>query len=78
MLVNLQSGCHRQMQAKVHIAATLWGIHGGRSWNADGTFLKKNQVTLGWEAMDDLRILAGYRQVFKSAVMAADPDEKKD
>jgi len=28
--------------------ATIWGIHGGKTGDADSLFLKKNFVALGW------------------------------
>ncbi len=48
------------MSATQYSTATLWGIHGGRTGDADGIFLKKNQVALGWDAMGDLAALAGH------------------
>lgn len=47
------------MTTKDYSTATLWGIHGGRTGDADGIFLKKNQVALGWDAMGDLAALPG-------------------
>lgn len=33
---------------------TIWGIHGGRTGDADTLFLKKKRVALGWQLMPDL------------------------
>ena len=53
------------MTTKDYSSATLWGIHGGRTGDADGIFLKKNQVALGWDAMGDLAALPPTRDAFK-------------
>ena len=42
------------MSTKDYANATLWGIHGGKTGDADNIFLKKNQVALGWDKMGDL------------------------
>ena len=56
--------------------ATLWGIHGGRTGEADSIFLKKNQVALGWEQMGDLAALKPTRDAFKERLIQAYPDRK--
>jgi restriction system protein len=35
----------------------LWGIHAGRTGDADSLFLKKNCVAVGWTKMGDLSAL---------------------
>ena len=55
---------------------TLWGIHGGKTGDADSILLKKNQVTLGWDRMGDLSKLAPARDAFKDRLMEAYPDRK--
>jgi len=32
----------------------VWGIHGGREWEADNLFRKSNVIAVGWHAMGDL------------------------
>ena len=32
----------------------IWGIHGGKTGDADGLFLKGNVVAVGWSKMGDL------------------------
>jgi restriction system protein len=64
------------MNAKDYSTATLWGIHGGRTGDADGIFLKKNQVALGWEALGDLAALSPTRDAFKDQLLEALPDRK--
>lgn len=33
---------------------TLWGIHAGRTGDADSLFLEKNVVAIGWAGLGDL------------------------
>lgn len=44
---------------------TLWGIHAGRTGDADALFRKKNLIALGWSRMQDLAKLAATRDEFK-------------
>jgi len=52
---------------------TVWGIHGGRTGDADSLFLNQNCVALGWHEMGDLSSLAPDREVFKAKARAAYP-----
>jgi len=54
----------------------LWGIHGGHGGDADGIFLKKSQVALGWEQMGDLGALKQTRDSFRERLEKAYPDRK--
>lgn len=54
----------------------LWGIHAGRTGDADALFLKKNRIALGWEEMADLSKLAPSRDAFKAAVASCYPSFK--
>ena len=56
--------------------ATLWGIHAGRTGDADELFLRKNRIALGWAKIGDLSALKPNREAFKAAVAAAFPDFK--
>lgn len=56
--------------------ATFWGIHGGRTGGADSIFLKKNQVALGWNMMDDLATLGPDREAFKKRLAESFPGKK--
>lgn len=47
---------------------TIWGIHAGRSGDADGLFLKKDCVAIGWHQMGDLSALKPDREAFKARV----------
>jgi restriction system protein len=64
------------MSTKDYSNATLWGIHGGRTGDADSIFLKNNQVALGWENMGDLGALDPNRDAFKARLRAAYPTRK--
>jgi restriction system protein len=55
----------------------IWGIHAGRTGDADTLFLMQNCVALGWDAMDDLSALAADREAFKQCYVKAYPDAKK-
>ncbi|HEX6986071.1 MAG TPA: restriction endonuclease, partial [Planctomycetaceae bacterium] len=55
---------------------TIWGIHGGRTGDADRLFLKRNFVAIGWDKVGDLSKLGADRESFKAAVAAAYPDKK--
>lgn len=44
---------------------TLWGIHAGRTGDADSLFLKQNVISLGWHQMGDLNTLPAAREAFK-------------
>lgn len=64
------------MSGKDYSNSILWGIHGGRTGDADSIFLKKNSVALGWNRMDDLSSLAPTRDAFKERLQEVYPDEK--
>lgn len=54
----------------------IWGIHAGRSGEADDLFLGKRLIGLGWEAVGDLSKLEASRDAFKAAVERAYPHKK--
>jgi restriction system protein len=56
--------------------ATIWGLHGGRTGDADSLFLKKNFIGIGWSAVGDLSKLEPTREAFKAAVARTYPDKK--
>ena len=56
--------------------STLWGLHGGRTGEADTLFLKRNLIALGWDEMHDLSQLAPTREAFRAAVGATYLDAK--
>jgi restriction system protein len=54
----------------------LWGIHAGKTGDADNLFLKKNCVAIGWPKMGDLSALKPDRDAFKSRVVEVYPEKK--
>lgn len=56
---------------------TLWGIHGGRTGDANNLFLKKKCIAIGWDKMPDLSTLKADRDSFKDEVAQKYPDAKK-
>ena len=55
---------------------TLWGIHAGKTGDAETLFLKKNYIALGWSQMGDLSTLKPDREAFKARVASAYPGKK--
>lgn len=53
--------------------ATIWGIHGGATGDADTLFLKKSVVAIGWPEVGDLSAIPGDRESFKAVVAKAYP-----
>ena len=53
---------------------TLWGIHGGRTGDADTLFLKRGAIALGWHAVPDLSGLPDDREAFKALIAETYPD----
>lgn len=56
--------------------ATLWGIHAGKTGDADDLFLKKNRIAIGWDEMKDLSVLVPTREAFKATLTVAYPHYK--
>ena len=54
----------------------LWGIHGGRTGDADTLFLKQKYIALGWDKMPDLSRLEANREAFKAILAECYPDKK--
>ncbi|MDX9980567.1 MAG: restriction endonuclease [Lentisphaeria bacterium] len=55
---------------------TMWGIHGGKTGDADSIFLGAKQVALGWHELSDLSLLAASRDAFKQELEKAMPGKK--
>jgi restriction system protein len=55
---------------------TIWGIHAGRTGDADHLFLTKNVVAVGWDKVGDLGALPPDREAFKSAFAKSYPTAK--
>jgi restriction system protein len=56
--------------------ATIWGIHAGKTGDAEALFFKKDVVALGWPKMGDLSKLHGDRESFKKAYASTFPERK--
>src|SRR5438128_3020579 len=52
----------------------IWGIHAGKTGDADSLFMKRNFVALGWSDMGDVSKLPSDREAFKKKVRATYPD----
>lgn len=55
---------------------TIWGIHAGKTGDADSLFLQNGYIALGWIELKDLRKLEPNRDAFKEAIAAAFPHYK--
>lgn len=56
--------------------AVIWGIHAGKTGDADSLFLKGNWVAVGWAKVGDLGALKADREAFKAKVSEVYPDKK--
>lgn len=55
---------------------TIWGIHAGRTGDAETLFFKKHVIALGWAEIGDLSLLKPNREAFKAAIVRAYPEKK--
>ena len=55
---------------------TLWGIHAGRTGDADTLFLEQNVVAIGWQQLGDPSAIPANRNAFKTAFLKAYPESK--
>lgn len=56
--------------------STIWGIHVGRTGDADTLFLKGNCIGLGWMKAGNLSALKADREAFKAKVAETYPEKK--
>jgi restriction system protein len=56
--------------------STVWGIHAGRTGNADALFKQKRVIAIGWAKMGNLDLIPGNREAFKKRYEGAYPDAK--
>jgi len=55
---------------------TIWGIHAGRTGDADTLFFNEKCIALGWSKVGDLSKLEPDRDAFKAKVAETFPDKK--
>ena len=55
---------------------TVWGIHAGKTGDAETLFLKKNFVALGWEKLGNPSTYKPNREFFKIKMAEAYPEMK--
>lgn len=55
---------------------TIWGIHAGKTGNADALFKQRNCVAIGWAKMGNLAEIPGTREAFKERYQLAYPEAK--
>ena len=56
--------------AAMHATSTMWGIHAGKTGDADALFLQHKYIALGWHAVGNLGAIAPDRESFKAKVAA--------
>jgi restriction system protein len=61
---------------KYEAEACIWGIHGGKTGDAEPLFFQHDCVALGWNKMGDLSSLAPNRDALKARVKEMYPDKK--
>lgn len=54
----------------------IWGIHAGKSGNADSLFLNGDCVGIGWAELGDLSTIPASRDAFKAHYQAIYPNSK--
>jgi restriction system protein len=55
---------------------TIWGIHAGKTGDADSLFLRKKFIAIGWAKCGDLGKLPPDREAYKQLVAKTYPDAK--
>ncbi len=54
--------------------SVIWGIHAGKTGDAQSIFEKHNVVAIGWPALGDLSVLKANRDAFKAQYSKAYPE----
>ncbi len=55
----------------------LWGIHAGRTGDADQLFLAQDCIAIGWAEMGDLSLLGADREHYRAKYVASFPNAKQ-
>ncbi len=58
------------------VEPNLWGIHAGKTGDADSLFLKKHCIAIGWTRIGDASTIKPDRESFKAKVAALYADAK--
>jgi restriction system protein len=69
----MEEGALRVMS---NLETRLWGIHGGKTGDAESLFFKSNVVALGFQPTGNLAAIAPNRDAFKVVVSEAFPNHK--
>ena len=56
---------------------SVWGIHAGKTGDADHLFIHERCVAVGWAEMGDLKKLPSDRDAFKAKLSATYPEKKQ-
>lgn len=59
-----------------NVNTTIWGIHAGKTGDADNLFLGKSCIAVGWAKMGNLSDIKPDRDAFKAHVLEAYPSAK--
>lgn len=52
----------------------IWGMHAGKTGDANSLFLYKNRIALGWDELGDLNQIEPDREAFKNRVAKVYPE----
>jgi restriction system protein len=55
---------------------TLWGIHAGKTGDAESLFIESKRIALGWPEIGDLTNIPKTREAFKSHFLLKSPNTK--
>ena len=55
---------------------SVWGIHGGKTGDANDLFTRHNVIALGWDEVGDLSELPANREAFKALITETYPSAK--
>jgi restriction system protein len=54
----------------------LWGIHAGRTGDAESLFLQNKKIAIGWNKAGNLSLLKADRESFKARIASVYPESK--
>lgn len=75
---HLDTSCYDRARKRGRLVteSALWGIHAGKTGDADALFFQKNCIAVGWPAVGDLGQLKSEREAIKTRVQEVYPDKK--